>query len=77
MARPNIHPICELLEHMKGTDLQILNYRISKTQDNSRISERKPSKLPGLTEQKPRELVSGQCLIAMNICKQRSVDKSV
>jgi hypothetical protein len=49
LARPNIHPICELLEHMKGTELQILNYRISKTQDNSRIFERKPSKLPGLT----------------------------
>ena len=43
LAHPNIYPINELLECMKGLVLQIQNYRISMTQGNNRISERNPS----------------------------------
>ncbi|KAL6087899.1 hypothetical protein STEG23_014035 [Scotinomys teguina] len=35
----NIHPICDLLEHVKGLVLQTLSCRISMTQDNNRISK--------------------------------------
>ena len=37
--------VCELLEHMMGTNMQIQNCRISTTQDN-RISKRGPSESP-------------------------------
>jgi hypothetical protein len=40
---PNIYPIYELLEHMKGLVLQTQSYRISMTQGNNRKSERSPS----------------------------------
>ena len=50
LAHPNIYPINELLECMKGLVLQIQNYRISMTQGNNRISERSPSEVPVLIE---------------------------
>ena len=37
---PNIYPMYELLEHMKGLVLQIQSYRLSMTQSNNRVSER-------------------------------------
>jgi hypothetical protein len=37
MAHPNIYPIYELLEHMKGPDLQNRSCRIAMTQGNNRI----------------------------------------
>ena len=40
MVHPNIYPIYELLECMKGLVLQIQNYRISMTQGNNRIFEK-------------------------------------
>ena len=43
LTHPNIDPIDELLECMKGLFLQIQNYRISRTQGNNSISERSPS----------------------------------
>ena len=46
LVHPNIYPIIDLLECMKGLVLQIQNYRISMTQGNSRISERRPSEVP-------------------------------
>ena len=48
LAHPNIYPIYELLECMKGLVLQIQNYRISMTQGNNRISKRSPSEDPVL-----------------------------
>jgi hypothetical protein len=50
MAQPNIYPINELLEYMKGPVLQIQNHRISMTQGNNRISQRSPSGIPVLIE---------------------------
>ena len=50
MAQPNIYPIDELLEYIKGLVLQIQNYRIPITQGNNRISERSPSEVPVLIE---------------------------
>ena len=41
-AHPNIHPVCELLELMKGPLLQIQSRRISMTQGSNRRSERSP-----------------------------------
>lgn len=40
-VQPNIHLIC-MLDHVKGTHLQMQNSRISKTQDN-RTSKRSSS----------------------------------
>ena len=40
LAHPNIYPICELLEHMKGLDLQNPSFSISMTQGNNRVSKR-------------------------------------
>ena len=48
LVYPNIYPIYELLEHMKGLVLQIQSYRISMTQGNNRKSERSPSEDPVL-----------------------------
>ena len=41
MAHPKIDLIYELLERVKGLALQIQNCRISMTQGNNRITERK------------------------------------
>ena len=48
MAYPNIHSICELLEHVKGPVLQILSYKISITQGGNKISKRSPTGDPVL-----------------------------
>ncbi|MEJ1279312.1 ST8 alpha-N-acetyl-neuraminide alpha-28-sialyltransferase 3 [Cricetulus griseus] len=48
LAHPNIHLIYELLEHVKGPDLQIQSCRMSTTQDNKKISRRSPSEGPVL-----------------------------
>ena len=48
LAHPNIYPISELLEHVKGLVLQIQSCRISMTQGNNRTSERSPSEDPVL-----------------------------
>ena len=45
LAHPNIHFIYELLAHVKGTNLQIQNIRISTTQD-SRIAKRSSTESP-------------------------------
>ncbi|KAL6053895.1 hypothetical protein STEG23_003722 [Scotinomys teguina] len=42
LAHPNIHPMYQLLEHVKGPDLQIESFRISTTQNNNRIAKRIP-----------------------------------
>lgn len=39
LACPNIHSIYDLLEHVKGPDLQAQNCKISITQANNRISQ--------------------------------------
>ena len=48
LSHPSIYPIYELLECMKGLDLQIQSCRISMTQGNSRISERSLTEDPVL-----------------------------
>jgi hypothetical protein len=54
LACPNIYPICELLEGMKGPVLQNQNCRISMTQGNNRMSERSLGEDPVLkVQQKP------------------------
>ena len=45
LIHPNIQPIDELLECMKGLVLQIPSCKISMTQGNNRISERSPSEV--------------------------------
>jgi hypothetical protein len=45
-GHPNIYPICELLECVKGVVLQIQSCRISMTQANKGISERSPCEDP-------------------------------
>lgn len=40
LSHPNIYPIDELLDHMKGSVLQIQSCSISMTQGNSRLSRR-------------------------------------
>ena len=46
MAHASTYPIEELLECMKGSVLQIQNYRVSMTQGDNRISKRSPSEGP-------------------------------
>ena len=46
LAHPNIHFIYELLEPVKGMNLQMQSSRISMTQDSNRISKRSLSKTP-------------------------------
>ena len=54
LAHASTYPIEELLECMKGSVLQIQNYRVSMTQGDNRISKRSPSEGPILIElQKP------------------------
>lgn len=54
---PNTHPICELLEHAQGVDLQIQSNRISSTHDNNGTSKRSPREGPELiVKQKPGAL---------------------
>ena len=48
LADLNIHPIYELLEHMKGQDLQIQRYRIFMTQSTNRIPKKSPREDPVL-----------------------------
>ena len=48
MTHPNIYPIDELLECIKGLVLQIQNYRISMTQSKNRLAERSPTEIPVL-----------------------------
>jgi hypothetical protein len=50
LAHPNIHPINELLEHMRGPVLQTQSVSISITQGNNMISERSPGENPVLIE---------------------------
>ena len=50
LAHPNIYPIYELLELMKGPILQIQNYRISIIKVNNKISERSLIKVPKMIE---------------------------
>ena len=38
LVHPNIHPIHNLLEHVKGLDLQVQNCRVSTAQGNKRSS---------------------------------------
>lgn len=42
VAQPNIYPIYELLEHLKGSVLQIQSWRVSMTQGNNRIAFEDP-----------------------------------
>jgi hypothetical protein len=44
LAHPNIYPICELQECVKGQVLQNHSHRLSMTQGNNRILVRSPSK---------------------------------
>ena len=46
MAHPNIHLICDLLEHVKGLVLQTQSCRISTAQGNSRIAKRSSNEGP-------------------------------
>ena len=46
MAHPIVHSMCDLLEHVKGLILQTQSYRISTTQDNSRIAKRSSNEGP-------------------------------
>lgn len=48
LAHPNIHPNCEVLEHVKGRVLQTQSYRTSMAQGNNRIAKRNPSESPVL-----------------------------
>ena len=48
LAHPKIHIICELLEPVKGSILQIQSCRISMTQDNDKITGRSPGEAPTL-----------------------------
>jgi hypothetical protein len=74
LACPSIYPIDKLLECMRGLVLQIQSFRISTTQGNKRISEGSPS-INRVTEARGR--IPDQQVTAVNICKQRSVDKRV
>jgi hypothetical protein len=49
LVHPNISPIHELLELMKGLILQNQSCRISMMQDNSRISKKSAGEDPVLT----------------------------
>ena len=46
LAHHNIYPTDKMLECMKGSELQIQSYRISKTQGNNRMSKRSPGEDP-------------------------------
>ena len=48
LAHPNIYPIYELLEQVKGQIPQLLSCRNSVTQGHNRVSERSPSEDPVL-----------------------------
>lgn len=59
---PNIHPIYELLEHLKRPILQIQNFRVSVTQDNNRRCETSPCMDPVLMlQQKPQTTLVTDC----------------
>ena len=48
LACPNIYPLYELLEHMKGPVLQNQSCKICMTQGNNRISKKSHSEDPVL-----------------------------
>lgn len=60
---------------MKELVLEIQSYRIFITQENHRISERSPTEVPIDCVAEARDSVADQWLIAVNICKERTVDK--
>ncbi|KAL6075413.1 hypothetical protein STEG23_006014 [Scotinomys teguina] len=49
LAHANIYLIYELSEHVKRTNLQIQNSKISTTHDNNRISKRSPMSVDDTT----------------------------
>jgi hypothetical protein len=49
LAQPNIYPIYEPLEHMKGLVLQTQSFKISMTQANNKKTKRSPGEDPILT----------------------------
>jgi hypothetical protein len=63
-----------MLKCMKGLVLHTPKYRLSMTQGNNRISK-KSSSIDRVG--KGKALASDQQVIAMTICKQRSVDKGI
>lgn len=71
----NIYHMSKLLECTTGLVLQIQNYKISVTQAKNQIFEESQwgSRIDRKAES--RGLVPDQWVIAMNICKERSVDK--
>jgi hypothetical protein len=49
LAHPNIYPVDEPQEYVKGPVLHVQSCRISITQGNNRISKRSPFEVPVLT----------------------------
>lgn len=45
LAHINIH-FYEMLEHVRRPDLQLQSYKISMTQGNNKIFEKRPSEVP-------------------------------
>ncbi|KAL6041268.1 hypothetical protein STEG23_022974 [Scotinomys teguina] len=69
LVHPNIYLIYELLEQVKGMNLQIQNSSISTTQDNNRISKKGPNEsLLSVVQQKPE--ASKPMNLMMNTCKE-------
>jgi hypothetical protein len=62
---------------MKGPVLQIQNYMIYMMLAKNKISKRNPSEVLVLRVAEARGLVPNQQVIAINICKQRSVNQRV
>ncbi|KAL6057361.1 hypothetical protein STEG23_019256 [Scotinomys teguina] len=57
LPQPNIHSICDLLEHVKGQVLHTQSYRIARTQGNNSISKGSRSEGPvSMVKQKPKAL---------------------
>lgn len=56
MVHPNIYPICELLQCMKGQVLQNQSGRFSMTQSNDRITKKSASEDPILIVEKDPEV---------------------
>ena len=73
-----IYPIYDLLEHMKGLVFHTKSCRVTMTQGNNKDVQEESqwrSSIDSVAE--GRDLKSDQWLIAVNICKQSYVDKSV
>ena len=77
LAHPKIYIIYELLGCVKGPVLLIQSCKISMTQGNNRMTRRQPSEDPVLMVSQKSEILSqtNQCLIAMNISKERCMDR--